>query len=157
LAARSSEQEAALAAAQERLLAGERTQAEAIASAQARYEGLSKQLLQETADQRTALAAERNQLASQLKLAERRLAGLEQERSRLEAELADERAARQTAAGEASALKAVNASQRAQLDELLRATLAAATPFTKPGPDKTPAKVASKASTKTAPKRGSRA
>ncbi|MGI4891610.1 MAG: DNA-binding protein, partial [Janthinobacterium lividum] len=47
------------------------------------------------------------QLASQLKFAERRIAALEDERARLDADLASERAARQTAAGEASALKGV--------------------------------------------------
>ncbi|WP_019447859.1 DNA-binding protein [Cupriavidus sp. BIS7] len=165
LAVRTGELETALATAHEQVRTSERAQAEAIASAQARYEGLSRQLLQETAHQREALAAERNQLASQLKFAERRIAGLEQERSRLETELAGERAARQTAAGEASALKAVNASQRAQLDELLRATLAAAAPPMQPGPAKSStnapakeaAKAASKPATRTAPKRGSRA
>jgi len=161
LAARTGELEAALAAAKERHAAGERAQAEAIASAQARYEGLSKQLLQETAHQRDALSAERGQLASQLKFAERRIAALEQERARVEAELAGERAARQTAAGEASALKAVNASQRAQLDELLRATLAAAVPPAKPGAAKSstnaPAKAGTKAAAKPTPRRGSRA
>lgn len=125
-AARRGELEAALATAQERATTGERTHAEAVATIQARYEGLSKQLLQETAHQRDAVQAERAQLAAQLKFAERRLAALEQERARLDADLSSERAARQTAAGEASALKAVTASQRAQLDELLRATLAAA-------------------------------
>ncbi len=90
-----------------------------------------KQLLQETAHQRDAVRAERTQLASQLKFAERRIAALEEERARLDAELVSERAARQTAAGEASAFKAVTASQRAQLDELLRATLAAAPPAAK--------------------------
>jgi hypothetical protein len=42
------------------------------------------------------------------------------ERERLEGELAGEREARQQAVGEALALKAINASQYAQLDELLR-------------------------------------
>lgn len=125
-AARRGELEAALATAQERATTGERTHAEAVVTIQARYEALSKQLLQETAHQRDAVQAERAQLAAQLKFAERRLAALEQDRARLDADLASERAARQTAAGEASALKAVTASQRAQLDELLRATLAAA-------------------------------
>ncbi|WP_354685817.1 DNA-binding protein [Cupriavidus necator] len=155
LAVRTSELEAALAAAQDRQAAGERAQAEAIATAQARYEALSKQLLQETARQRDALQAERAQLGSQLKFAERRVAALEAARSGLEAELAGERAARQTAAGEASALKAVNASQRAQLDELLRATLAAAAPPAPPTKAR-PAKPTTKSPTKTA-KRGGRA
>ncbi|MCP3024032.1 DNA-binding protein [Cupriavidus basilensis] len=128
LAARVGELEATLAAAQAREAAGERAHAEAIATVQARYEALSKQLLHETAHQRDAVQAERTQLASRLKFAERRIAALEQERERTEAALVSERAARQSAAGEASALKAVTASQRAQLDELLRATIAASTP-----------------------------
>ncbi|WP_420715473.1 DNA-binding protein [Cupriavidus sp. D39] len=147
LAARTGELEAALGAAQDRVAAGERAQAEAIATAQARYEALSKQLLQETAHQRDALQAERGQFTSQLKFAERRLASLEDVRGRLEADLASERAARQTAAGEASALKAVTASQRAQLDELLHATLAAAAPAAKaarPGSAKSAPKASAK-------------
>ncbi|MFJ1260325.1 hypothetical protein [Cupriavidus sp. CuC1] len=91
-----------------------------------------------------------------MKFAGRRIGALEQERSRIETELASERAARQNAAGEASALKAVNASQRAQFDELLRATLAAAAPPAQPGPAKAPVKVATKAATKTGTKRGRR-
>ena len=130
-AARRGELETALATVQERAVADERAHTEAIATIQTRYEALSKQLLQETAHQRDAVRAERAQLASQLKFAERRIAALEEERGRLDAELVSERAARQTAVGEASALKAVTASQRAQLDEMLRATLAAATPAAK--------------------------
>ncbi|WP_310736212.1 DNA-binding protein [Ralstonia pickettii] len=143
-AARRGELEAALATAQERATAGERTHTEAIATTQARYEALSKQLLQETAHQRDAVRAERAQLASQLKFAERRIAALEDERARLDADLASERAARQTAAGEASALKAVTASQRAQLDELLRATLAAAPPAAKTRVPRSTGKAAAK-------------
>ncbi|WP_454740808.1 DNA-binding protein [Cupriavidus ulmosensis] len=131
LTSRAGRLETELATAQERAMTGERTHAEAVATIQARYESLSRQLMQETAHQRDAVQAERAQLASQLKFAERRLAALEQDRARLDAELASERAARQSAAGEASALKAVTASQRAQLDELLRATLAAVPPPTK--------------------------
>ncbi|NUA26635.1 DNA-binding protein [Cupriavidus basilensis] len=140
LAARVGELETALAAAHAHQADGERTHADAIATVQARYEALSKQLLQETAHQRDAVQAERTQLASQLKFAERRIAALEQERERAEAALASERAARQTATGEASALKAVTASQRAQLDELLRATLAATAAPAKPRAAKTAAK-----------------
>ncbi|TCK84019.1 DNA-binding protein [Paraburkholderia sp. BL9I2N2] len=98
----------------------DRTHAKALADAQHRYEALSKQLLQETAHQREAVKKEHEQFASQLKFAERRLAVLEGERDRLEGELAHERGTRQQAVGEALALKAVNASQHAQLDELMR-------------------------------------
>ncbi|BCQ58022.1 DNA-binding protein [Burkholderia gladioli] len=98
----------------------ERTHAGALADVQHRYEALSKQLLQETAHQREALKKEHAHSASQLQFAERRVAALDGERERLEGELASEREARQQAVGEALALKAINASQYAQLDELLR-------------------------------------
>uniref|UniRef100_UPI003F49A169 hypothetical protein n=1 Tax=Cupriavidus necator TaxID=106590 RepID=UPI003F49A169 len=114
-------------------------QNDTVATIQARYEALSKQLLQETAHQRVAVQAERVQLAAQLKFAERRIVALEQDRERISAELASERAARQNAVGEASALKAITASQRAQLDELLRATLAAAPKPRAPRSTATPA------------------
>jgi hypothetical protein len=103
----------------------ERSHAEAHASVQTRYEALSKQLLQETAHQRQALQKEHTGFASQLKFAERRAAALETERDRLDDALTAERDARQQAVGEALALRAINASQRAQLDELLRAPLPA--------------------------------
>lgn len=101
----------------------EHAQAHALAEAQQRYEGLSKQLLQETAQQRQAVQNENGRLASQLKFAEKRIAALEATLARTESELAGEREKRQSIVGEASAFKAINASQRAQLDELLRAAL----------------------------------
>ncbi len=107
------------AAAAERAALG-REHTEGLAQAQQRYEALSKQLLQETAHQREVLKKEHGQFISQLKFAERRIAALEGERERLESELASERATRQQAVGEALALKAVNSSQYAQLDELMR-------------------------------------
>ncbi|AOJ04613.1 hypothetical protein WS70_22700 [Burkholderia mayonis] len=86
--------------------------------------------MQETAYQREALKKDHAQLASQLKFAERRIAALDGEREQREAELTRERAARQQAVGEALALKAVHASQHAQLEELMRlvATGSAGTP-----------------------------
>ena len=102
----------------------EQTHAEALATVRQRYEGLSKQLLQETAQQRLSQQDERSRLASQLKFAERRIATLETSLENVESELAKEREQRQRIAGEASAFKAVNASQRAQLDELMRAAMA---------------------------------
>ncbi len=110
----------------------ERTHAAALADAQHRYEALSRQLLQETAHQREALKKEHAQFASQLKFAERRSAALEGERERFEGELANERAARQQAVGEALALKAVNASQHAQLVELMRVVSAIDAPHRAP-------------------------
>lgn len=102
----------------------EQSHAENLAAAQQRYEGLSRQLLNETAQQRQAMQQEQGRIASQLKFAERRIATLEEALAHAEAEAAAERDQRQAAVGEASALKAVNASQRAQLDELMRAALA---------------------------------
>jgi uncharacterized small protein (DUF1192 family) len=112
----------------------ERARTEGLAQTQHRYEALSKQLLQETAHQREAVKKEHEQFASQLKFAERRIAALEGERERLEAELASERATRQQAVGEALALKAVNSSQHAQLDELMRVVSALDTPRRVPSP-----------------------
>ena len=104
----------------------ERQHQQGLAAAQQRYEGLSKQLQQETAQQRQALQQEQGRLASQLKFAERRIATLEEAVSHAEADAAAERDKRQAAVGEANALRAVTASQRAQLDELMRATIAKA-------------------------------
>ena len=98
----------------------ERAHTVSLADAQHRYEALSRQLLQETAHQREALKKEQAQFASQLKFAERRIAALEGERERMEDELVRERGTRQQAVGEALALKAINATQHAQLAELMR-------------------------------------
>lgn len=142
-----------LQAAREHAATLEQTHAENLAALQQRYEGLSKQLLQETAQQRQALQQEQSRLASQLKFAERRIGTLEEALAQSEAEAATEREKRQAAVGEANAFKAVNASQRAQLDELMRAALAPA-PAPKrraPGPaEKTAAK-------RVAPRRKTRA
>jgi predicted nuclease with TOPRIM domain len=124
LAAAADERQAQLDAATAGQAAVERTHAQALADVQHRYEALSKQLLQETAYQREALKKEHANAASQLKFGERRIAALEGERDRLEGELATERTARQQAVAEALAFKAVNASQHAQLDDLLRAVSA---------------------------------
>lgn len=116
--------QAELQAARAHAAALEQSHAESLAAVQQRYEGLSKQLLQETAQQRQALQQEQSRLASQLKFAERRMATLEEAVAHAEADAAAERDKRQAAVGEANALKAVNASQRAQLDELMRAAIA---------------------------------
>ncbi|GAB3554731.1 hypothetical protein GCM10027343_43020 [Noviherbaspirillum agri] len=116
--------QAELQAARAHAAALEQSHAESLAAVQHRYEGLSKQLLQETAQQRQALQQEHSRLASQLKFAERRIATLEEAVAHAESEAAAERDQRQAAVGEANALKAVNASQRAQLDELMRAAIA---------------------------------
>ncbi len=129
----------------------ERAHAEGLTQTQHRYEALSKQLLQETAHQREALKKEHEQFASQLKFAERRIAALEDERERREAELASERATRQQAVGEALALKAVNSSQHAQLDELMRVVSALDAPRRPPAAS---AGLATARRTKTTPKGG---
>lgn len=89
--------------------------AAAIAAVHARYEGLSRQLLQETEHQRHALQVERARLAGQITEAQERAAALEGLRDRLLTELASERDAHQRAAGEAAALTTVVADQRALL------------------------------------------
>ena len=98
----------------------ERARAEAVTASQARYEGLSKQLLQETAQQRQAAQAEVARLAGQQKFADKREAGLQARLALLDAELIEARAQREQAAGEVSALRYVNASLRAQIDEVMR-------------------------------------
>ncbi|KUZ71676.1 DNA-binding protein [Burkholderia ubonensis] len=120
LEAQANERQATLDALKAEQAGRDRTHTVALEAAQHRYEALSKQLLQETAHQREALKKEHAQAASQLKFAERRIAGLEGERDRLDSEVAREREARQQAVGEALALKAVNAQQHAQLGDLLR-------------------------------------
>jgi len=117
--------QAELQAAREHAADLDKTYAENLAAAQQRYEGLSRQLMQETAQQRQALQQEQSRIASQLKFAERRIATLEEALAQAEAETAAERDKRQAAVGEANALKAVNASQRAQLDDLVRSAIAA--------------------------------
>lgn len=99
----------------------QRAQAEAVAAAQERYEGLSKQLLQETAQQRQAAQAELGRMASQQKFADKREAALQARLEQLEADLLEARAQREQATGEVSALRYVNTSMRAQIDEIMRA------------------------------------
>jgi predicted nuclease with TOPRIM domain len=85
------------------------------AAVHARYEGLSRQLLQETEHQRHALQVERARLAGQITQAQERVTALEGLRDRLLTELASERDAHQRAAGEAAALTTVVAEQHALL------------------------------------------
>jgi uncharacterized protein YhaN len=91
------------------------THADEFATVHARYEGLSRQLLQETEHQRHALQVERERLSGQITQAQERTAALEGLRERLLTELASERDAHQRAAGEAAALTTVIAEQRALL------------------------------------------
>ena len=97
------------------------TQAQAIAAMQERYEGLSRRLLEETGQQRQAAQAEIGRLASQLKFADKRQSTLEGRLQQLESDLIDVRGQHQKATGEVAALRYVNTSLRAQLDEFVRA------------------------------------
>lgn len=96
-------------------------QQRAVASAQERYEALSRRLLEETAQQRQSAQAEVGRLTTQLKFAEKRQAAIETRHEHLEQELLDARAAHDKATGEVAALQYVNTSLRAQVDEIVRA------------------------------------
>jgi DNA repair exonuclease SbcCD ATPase subunit len=96
-------------------------QSESVTTARERYDGLSKQLLQETAQQRQLAQQEVSRLTSQLKFAEKREATLLGRSESLEAELQETRTARDKASGEVAALRYVTTSLRAQLDEYMRA------------------------------------
>jgi hypothetical protein len=91
----------------------------AIAAARERYDGLSKQLLQETAQQRQANQTEVSRMTSQAKFAEKREATLLGRIEQLEADLLEVRTQRDKAAGEVSALKYVNTALKTQVDEFL--------------------------------------
>ncbi|MGF6933630.1 vacuolar-type H+-ATPase subunit I/STV1 [Paraburkholderia sp. UCT70] len=92
--------------------------AAALAAVHARYEGLSKRLLQETEHQRYALAAERERLAKQFADAQTRITALEGLRERLLEDVATARDAHRQAAAEAAALATVVAEQRHALQAL---------------------------------------
>ena len=98
----------------------ESEQTAAIVAARERYDGLSKQLLQETAQQRQTAQLEVSRMANQSKFAEKRETTLLGRIELLEADLLEIRAQRDKAAGEVSALKYVNTSLKTQVDEFLR-------------------------------------
>lgn len=98
----------------------ESEKAAAVTSARERYEGLSKQLLQETAQQRQAAQVEVARIASQSKFAEKREATLLGRIEQLEADLQEVRTQRDKAGGEVSALKYVNTALKTQVDEFLK-------------------------------------
>jgi predicted nuclease with TOPRIM domain len=106
---------AALASANASLGTANAEHAAAIAAIHARYEGLSRQLLQETEHQREAWRGERERLAGEIVRVQERTAALEGLRERLLTELASEREGRQRAAAEAAALTTLVAEQRALL------------------------------------------
>lgn len=97
----------------------QQTRAQAIAAAQERYEGLSRHLLEETAQQRRAATAEVERFASQLKFAEKRNAALEARLAEAETELARIRAEKEQASGEAAAFRYANSALRSELEELV--------------------------------------
>lgn len=96
------------------------TQAQAVATARDRYDGLSKQLLQETALQRQAVQQEVSRLGNQLKFAEKRDAAQLLRLNQLEVELQELRGERDKANGEAAALRYVNSTLRAQVDDIVQ-------------------------------------
>lgn len=108
------------------------TRSREVAAAQERYDGLSRRLLEETAQQRQAAQAEVSRMATQLKFADKREAALQARLQQVEADLAEARAmankaegTAQKAEGETAALRYVNASLRTQLDDLARSRPAA--------------------------------
>nr|WP_326527803.1 DNA-binding protein [Rhodoferax sp.] len=105
----------------------------AIAAARERYDGLSKQLLQETAQQRQANQTEVSRMTSQAKFAEKREATLLGRIEQLEADLLEVRTQRDKAAGEVSALKYVNTALKTQVDEFLKSRTHDTLPAPPPG------------------------
>ncbi|MFL9935745.1 DNA-binding protein [Paraburkholderia sp. RL18-103-BIB-C] len=81
----------------------------------ARYEGLSRQLLRETAHQRETFHTERHRLEADIARAAERVGALEALRERLLTELAEQRNAHQQAAAEAAALTKAMEQQRQTL------------------------------------------
>jgi len=92
--------------------------ADEFAAVHTRYEGLSRQLLQETEHQREAWRSERERLAGEIVRAQERVAALEGLRERLLTDLVTEREGRQCAAAEAAALTTLVAEQRALLQAI---------------------------------------
>ncbi|MEM5341471.1 DNA-binding protein [Paraburkholderia azotifigens] len=113
--------------------------AAALAAVHARYEGLSKRLLQETEHQRHALAAERERLATQCADAQTRITALEGLRERLLEDVVSGRDAHRQAAAEAAALATVVAEQRHALQALQALQALPAAPAT-PSAQKRPAR-----------------
>lgn len=92
-----------------------RAHAGELATERARYDGLAKQLLRETAHQRETFQTERQRLEAELARAAERLQALESLRERLLTDLSQERDARQHAAAEAAALSTLVEQQRQTL------------------------------------------
>jgi hypothetical protein len=103
------------------LVAKEASASAAIASARDRYDGLAKQLMLETEQQRQAAQVENSRLVGQLKFAEKREATQLARMAHVENELQEVRAQKDQAMGEISALKYVNTALRTQVDGFLSA------------------------------------
>jgi hypothetical protein len=117
------ELQAALAAAEIATRDGAQAHAADLATERARYEGLSRQLLRETAHQRETFQTERQRLEGELARVVERLQALESLRERLLTELAVERDGRQQATAEAAAMVIVIEQQRETLARVTAATL----------------------------------
>ncbi|MBB5402665.1 DNA-binding protein [Paraburkholderia youngii] len=111
----SAELQSQLATAGEAAAEAASTHAGELAAERMRYDGLSRQLLRETAHQRETFQTERVRLEGELARAGERLAALEALRERLLAELGEERNGRQHAAAEAAALATLVEQQRQTL------------------------------------------
>ena len=120
----------------------EKEQTAVIAAARERYDGLSKQLLQETAQQRQAAQVELGRMANQAnqanqaKFADKREATLLGRIEQLDADLLEVRMQRDKAAGEVSALKYINTALKIQVDDFLKSRMSEPVPAPKPSPTK---------------------
>lgn len=117
-------------------MALEQEKVAAIGAARERYDGLSKQLLQETAQQRQTAQVEVSRMVSQAKFAEKREATLLGRIAQLETDVLEVRTQRDKAAGEVSALKYINTSLKAQVDEFLKMRVIDPAQAPPPGPAK---------------------
>jgi hypothetical protein len=101
------------------LTAKEASTTAAITAARDRYDGLAKQLMLETEQQRQAAQVEISRMAGQIRFAEKREATQLARIAHVESELQEVRAQKDQAMGEISALKYVNTALRAQVDGIL--------------------------------------
>ena len=101
------------------LTAKEASTTAAITAARDRYDGLAKQLMLETEQQRQAAQVEISRMAGQIRFAEKREATQLVRIAHVESELQEVRAQKDQAMGEISALKYVNTALRAQVDGIL--------------------------------------
>jgi chromosome segregation ATPase len=122
LASVSEELQSQLATAEQTAAQADKTHVSELAAERVRYDGLSRQLLRETAHQRETFHTERQRLEGDISRAFERLGALEALRDRLLTEVAEQRNAQQQAAAEAAALRALVEPQRQMLAMIARAT-----------------------------------